>query len=81
VKVYFYGDEKKQDGEKNDVFAISVPNFGSVLEVDAGTLAIRGESKVRRGDYKGVLEEVSRILGIKIEQKGREYEGFIPYFE
>lgn len=81
MKVYFYGDEKKQDGGKSDMFAISVPNFGSVLEVDADSLAIRAESKVRRGDHRAVMEEVSRILGRKIEREGREYEGFIPYFE
>lgn len=64
--MYFYGDEKKQDGGKSDVFAISVPNFGSVLEVDTDSLAIKGESKVRSGDHRAVMEEVSRILGKKI---------------
>lgn len=52
-----------------------------MLEVDADSLAIKGESKVRKGDHKAVLEEVSRILGNTIERKGREYEGFILYFE
>jgi hypothetical protein len=81
VKVYFYRDESKQDGGKNNVFAISVPNFSSVLEVDAISLEIKGESKVRRGDNVAVMEEVSRVLGKKLECLGREYEGFIQYFE
>ncbi len=81
MKVYFYKDEGKQEDGNNNIFAISAPNFSSVLAVDVMSLEIKGENKVRKGDNAAVLEEVSRVLGKKVEQKGREYEGFIQYFE
>jgi hypothetical protein len=77
IKVYFEGGPDDREGR----LAITIPNFSSILAVNSATLAIIAETQLRPGDNKGLLEEVSRIVGKEVVVHGREYEGFIHYFE